>query len=482
MISQKLRLIPILSAINRTKAWLLPLLVGIVIWLLPTPVGVNQQAWQLLAIFLATIVGFIAKPMPMGAIATIALTMAIVTHTLSLSQGLNGFSSSTSWLTLSSFLIARAIVKTGLATRVGYLFMSILGHNTLALGYGLLATDLILAPVMPSGNARSGGVVFPLVKSIASAYKSEPHDDTKKRIGTFLMATAFQASQITTAMFLTAMVANPLMAELAAKIAGVKIDWMTWAMAAFLPGIISMAIMPIVVYRLCPPQIKQTPEAASLAQKKLAVMGKPKSGELSMILVLICLLLLWTGGDRWAGIESATAALIGVVLLLVANVLSWEDVIEEKKAWDIFLWFSILLTMANYLNEFGFTVWIAQVIEVAIHSCSWQLALVALSLMCFYNTYFFASKTAIASAMYPAFLTMAIATEVPPMYAALLLAFLMNLSGCLTHYGAAVAPVYYSSGYVDLTTWWKIGWILSLVYLPVWLIIGGIWWRFLGLF
>ena len=460
----------------------LPLLFGSIIWLSPVPNGVNQQAWHLLAIFLATIISFITKPLPVGAVATIALVISITTHTLKIEEGLSGFSNTISWLTLSSFFIARAIMKTGLAVRIGYLFMSILGKNTLALSYGLLATDLILSPVMPSGNARSSGVIFPLVKSIASAYKSEPDDGTANRIGAFLIQTAFQGTQITTAMFLTAMVANPLMAELAYKLAGIKLDWITWALAASVPGIISMALMPIIVFLLQPPQIKKTPEASRLAQAQLATMGKPKTSELLMILVFIVLLVLWTFGDRLGGIDSTTTSLIGVGLLLATNVLTWDDIIEEKKAWDIFFWFSVLLMMATYLNQFGFTPWISQVVETLISGLSWQLAFFTLSLMCFYNTYFFASKTALASAMYPAFLAIALAVGVPPMYAALLLAFFMNLSGCLTHYGAASAPMYFSAGYVDLATWWRVGFALSLVYIPVWILIGGFWWRILGLF
>lgn len=473
-----------LSKVNTRQiiAISLPIVLGGLLWLTPSPDGINEKAWHLFAIFLATIVSFILRPLPIGAAATIGLVICIITNTLKLEEGLSGFSSTTSWLTLSSFFIARAILKTGLAIRIGYVFMSILGRNTLALSYGLLATDLILAPVMPSGNARSGGVVFPLVKSISSAFQSEPFDGTANRIGTFLMKTAFQGTHITTAMFLTSMVANPLMAELAEKMAGVKISWTTWALAAFLPGMISIAVMPIVVYKLCPPQIKQTPEATKLAHTKLKELGKIKQSELWMICIFIILLFLWTLGDSMMGVKSATTALIGIVLLLISNLLTWDDILAEKQARDIFVWFSVLLTMASYLNEFGFTAWSSQIIKTLIQGWPWQIAFLVLSLMCFYNTYFFASKTALASAMYPAFLAIALAVGVPPMYAALVLAFFMNLSGCLTHYGAAVAPVYYGAGYIDLTTWWKTGFVLSLVYIPVWLIIGGFWWRVLGLF
>ena len=152
LISRQLRLVEISQRTNQSNSWWLPLLVGGIFWWLPSPMGVNEQAWHLLAIFLATILGFITKPLPIGAVAIIALTVSVATNTLTIEQGLSGFSQKTAWLTVSSFLIARAIIKTGLGTRIAYLFMTIFGKNTLLLSYGLLITDIILSPVMPSGK------------------------------------------------------------------------------------------------------------------------------------------------------------------------------------------------------------------------------------------------------------------------------------------------------------------------------------------
>ncbi|MDJ0679937.1 MAG: anion permease [Xenococcaceae cyanobacterium MO_167.B52] len=465
----------------QSRAFLWTFLSGSIIWFLPTPSGIEEQAWHLLAIFIATIVGFITKPIPMGAVALIALVTLVMTKTLTLAQGLSGFSHPTSWLTFSSFLIARGFIKTGLASRLAYLFIRILGQNTLLLSYGLLATDLVLAPGMPSGNARAGGVIFPLVKSLAQIYQSEPHDGSARRIGSFLMLTSFQGTQITTALFFTAMVANPLMAGLAGTIAGVEITWFSWALAALVPGVISLLIMPLIIYYLYPPRIKRTPKAKKLAQNKLAQMGKISNPEWCMALTFFLLLLLWIFGDSLGGIKSATTALLGVALLVVTQVLSWEEITAEKKAWNILLWFSILLMMASFLNEFGLVNFVSEQIQGFIDSFSWQLAFSVLSIVYFYNGYFFASKAARASAMYAPFLSVALAVGTPPVYAALVLAFLLNLSGCLTHYGTAVAPIYFGSGYVDIRVWWKIGFILSVVYLPIWLGIGGVWWRILGL-
>ena len=460
---------------------LLPFLVGVLIWFSPTPIGIEERAWHLLAIFIATIIGFITKPLPMGAVTLIALFCLVMTKTLTLTEGLSGFSHPTSWLTFSSFLIAKGFIKTGLAKRLAYLFIRVLGRNTLMLSYGLLATDLILAPGMPSGNARAGGVIFPLVKSLAQIYKSEPHSSSARRIGSFLMLTSFQGTQITTALFVTAMVANPLMANIAGELVGFEFTWITWALAALIPGVISLLVMPLIIYFCYPPKIKYTPEAPALATFELDRMGKISGPEWLMAGTFCLLLLLWIFGDYLGNIQSATTALLGVVLLVITNIVTWEEILREKKAWNILFWFSILIMMASFLNEFGLISWISQQIEGNITNLPWKLGFLVLSIVYFYSGYFFASKAARASAMYTPFLSVALAIGTPPMYAVLILAFLLNLSGCLTHYGTAVAPIYFGSGYVEIRAWWKIGFILSLIYFPIWLGFGGLWWRILGL-
>ena len=481
LIYRQLRLNLIVAKIEQYNRLSLPLFVGGIIWLLPHPVEVNLQGWHLLAIFMATIVSFITRPLPNGAVAIIALTVAIITGTLTIEQGLSGFSHKTAWLTVCSFLVARAIIKTGLGTRVAYVFITLFGKNSLLLSYGLLLTDLILSPVMPSGNARSGGVIFPIVKSLATAYHSEPGDGTERKIGSFLMTTAYQGTQITTALFLTAMVANPLMAELAQEIAGVDIDWLTWAIAASLPGTLSLLIMPLIVFWFYPPQLKSTPEAPKLARKKLKILGKIKRQEWSTIIILVALLLLWGWGNQLWGIESVTTSLMGVVLLIVTRVLTWKDIVREQKTWDIFIWFSILLMMATFLSEFGLINWVSNEIGSAVQNLRWQAAIAYLCITYFYSNYFFASKAARAGAMYPAFLSVAISLKTPPMYSVLVLAFLVNLSGCLTHYSTAEAPIYFGAEYIDAATWCKLGLYLSLVYLIVWTVIGAWWWQLLGL-
>lgn len=408
----------------------LAVLIGLMIWFIPAPEGVEIEAWHLLGIFVATIVGIITRPMPMGAVAIIGILTTALTGTLSIGDALSGFGNRVIWLIVIAFFISRGFIKTELGARIAYLFMSILGKKSLGLAYGFVATDLVLSPAIPSNTARGGGVIFPILRSTARAYGSEPESGTNRKIGAFLMKTSFQGMIITSAMFLTAMAANPLAAELAGEL-GVKITWGYWALAASVPGVISLVLIPFVIYKLYPPSIKETPEAAKFAKDKLAAMGKMKTNEWIMLATFVLLLLLWIFGGR-LGMHSTVAALTGLGILLLTNVLTWEDILQERGAWNTLVWFAALVMMASFLTKLGLIPWFSETIKGMVEGIDWVLAFVILSLVYFYSHYFFASNTAHVSSMYAPFLAVAIAVGAPGVLAALVLAFFSNLFSSMT--------------------------------------------------
>lgn len=458
---------------------LIAIMVGLAIWFSPKPATLDARAWHLFAIFISTILAIILKPLPMGALAILAATVSILTTTLSLKETLVGFENAIVWLVVFAFFIARGFIKTGLGSRIAYYFVSLFGKRTIGLSYGLLLSDLILAPAIPSVTARAGGVIFPIVESLAKSFGSEPQLGTEKRIGSFLMKVAYQGSVITSAMFLTAMAANPLIVGLT-KEAGYTLSWGRWALAAIVPGLISLVLMPLIVYKLYPPAIKQTPHAAEMARNKLKEMGPLERDEWSMLAIFSLLLILWIFGGL-IGIDATVAAMVGLSLILLTSVLNWSDVTHEYAAWDTFIWFATLITLATQLNTLGFTPWLSQQVVHLIGGMSWPPAFLILALVYFYSHYFFASSTAHVGAMYTAFLLVAIGLGTPPMIAILSFAFLSNLMAGLTHYGSGQAPIYYGSGYIEVKAWWRIGFVLSVVNLVIWMGIGSLWWRALGI-
>jgi DASS family divalent anion:Na+ symporter len=471
----------------KTVQLLITAIIGCIIWFVPIPEGVKPNAWHLFAIFIATIAGIIMKAATMGTMAIIGIMTCAVTQVLapgdpvrSVSNALSGFGNSIIWLIGLSFFIARGFIKTGLGTRLAYYFVRIFGKSTLGLSYGLGLADLVLAPAIPSNTARAGGVVFPIMKSIAVSFGSESEKpETHRKIGAYLTLTGYNINLVTSVIFLTATASNP-MAQKFARDLGIQITWTSWLAATIVPGLVCFLLVPLFLYRLYPPELKKTPDAPAEAASKLKEMGRVTGKELLMVATFFILLVLWIFGNLFS-MDATTAALIGLSVLLVSGVLNWDDVKSEKSAWDTIVWFSALVMMGTYLNELGFTDWFGHFVGNKLTHLNWLPAFILIVVIYSYCHYMFASATAQAAAMYNVFLAVGIAIGVPGVMLAIFLGVSASLMGCLTHYGHGPAPIYFGTSYVALKDWWKHGFFLSVLYLLVWFVIGGLWWKIIGL-
>lgn len=458
--------------------WAAVLIPGLALYFAPVP-GLNPQQRHLLAVFAATIVSLVAQPVPMGVSVIVALTILALTRTVPGAKVLSGFSNATVWLIFTAFLFARAVTATGFGLRVAYLFIQRFGHSALTLGYSIAASDVVLAPFVPSDTARGGGIIYPITRSVAQALGSEP-GPTARRLGAFLMLVGFHATYTASGMFLTGMAANPLIVEFAHNIAHVNLTWLGWAEASIVPGLLSLILVPYLIYRLDPPDIRDTEAARTLASEELGKMGRMRREERWLIAILLAVMAGWVTSP-WHGINNAFVALAGVSAILICRVLTWNDLLAESKAWDALIWFAPLIMMADQLNELGIIRLFSKSVFSHMQGWSWTLALFTLAVSYLYIHYGFASMTAQVTALYPGFLAAALAAGAPPLLASLVFAFFSNLNAGLTHYGTGSAPVYFGAGYVSQPTWWKLGFVISLMNIVIWLGIGGIWWKFIGL-
>jgi DASS family divalent anion:Na+ symporter len=397
----------------------------------------------------------------------------------SITLALRGFGDKVIWLIGISFFIARGFIKTGLGNRIAFLFIRVFGKSSLGLAYGLGLADLCLAPAIPSNTARGGGIIYPIMKSMAMSFGSDPDKpETHRKLGAFLTLNSYNMNLIASSMFLTGTASNPMCQKFAADL-GIKISWMSWAVAAIVPGLVAFFVIPLVLFKIYPPELKKTADAPEMANQKLKDMGPISRNEWLMLLAFFILLVLWITGDIFS-IDATTTAFIGLVMLLLTSVLTWEDVKSEKGAWDTIVWFSVLVMMASSLNELGFISWFGELVKAEIGGLSWQLAFPILVLVYFFSHYLFASATAHVAAMYAALLGVGISLGIPGMLLALMLGFVGSLYGTLTHYGHGPAPVFFGSGYVDLKSWWLKGLVTGLVLLLIYMVIGGFWMQIIG--
>lgn len=480
----------------RVNSALLAIGITLAIWfVIPVPEGVTPQAWHLLALFIGTIAAIIGKAMPIGALAMIAIALVAITGvtnnkpSAAVADALSGFSNPLIWLIGISIMISRGLIKTGLGPRIGYTFIRLFGKKTLGIGYALGLSELVLAPVTPSNTARGGGIMHPIMRSIAESFDSSPDKGTSNKIGRYLALVNYHSNPITSAMFITATAPNPLVVKFVAEATGAQISlsWSTWALAMLLPGLVAMALMPLVLYWLSPPEIKDTPAASQFARDRIAELGPVKGKEKILLGVFALMLLLWAGvpamllGQGYA-VDATAAAALGLSLLLVTSVLDWDDVLKEKGAWDTITWFAALVMMATFLNKLGLITWFSKSIETGILGLGlgWVGAVALLTLVYMYAHYLFASTTAHITAMFGAFFAAGIALGAPPMAFALLLAAVSSIMMTLTHYATGTSPIIFGSGYVSLGEWWKVGFVMSLVNLATWVVVGGLWWQALG--
>ena len=453
--------------------------VGVLIWFCPVPQGVTVQAWRLFAIFSAAIAGLLLRPMPMGVIALTALCIAALTNVLKPAEILSGFSDLIIWLIVCAFLFARGFVKTGLGRRIAFILARSLGSSSLKLGYSMMLTNLVIAPATPSNTARLGGIIYPILRSLALAFGSEPDKDPRK-IGSYLIYSSFICDTVISAAFLTALGANAAAYGIAAKsIPNFQWSWMDWFISASVPCLAMLIVLPWLVYKLYPPTLKYTPEIKEIAGKELKAMGAMSYGEKAVAITFVCCLLLWMT-TALHDINATVIALLGVVAMFWSGALTIDDFLSEKSAWDTLVWMGSFMCMAGFMAKFGLMTWFAKYIAAPMSATSWHWALILMVLVFTYSQYFFASVTAHAMAMFAPFVLVIMAAGAPLPIAFIPFFCMTGICGGLTYYTMSPGVILYGSGYVEHKEWFRLGFILTAFNLVVCLGVGALWWKILG--
>ncbi|MCH9811146.1 anion permease [bacterium] len=452
--------------------------IGFGIWMTPPVAGISLAGWRVFAVFAFTLAGMILKPMPLGSITLMSLIILIVTKVLTFQEAFSGFSQPVVWLIAAAFFIARGFIKTGLGLRLSYKVMSLAGKSTLGLAYSLVFTEFLIGPAIPSVTARSGGIFFPIVESLSKAFGSHP-GESRKKIGAYLMQTVFQCSAVISGISLTGMSGNPMLKTLALGF-GVDISWSMWILAAIVPGLVCILVIPYVMYKLYPPEVKRTEGMDKVAKQKLKELGPISNREIGLTAVFGFMIFFWCFGSFF-GINSTVVALIGVLALVASNILTWPELMSEKGAWDTLIWFASLITLATFLKNFGVTGVFSDFLGGYVHSTHWQLSFIMIATVYYYSHYLFASNIAHITSMFVPFLVLAIAAGTPPLLASLVFGSFSCMFGSLTTYGCGPAPIYFGAGYVTTKEWFSLGFVFSVINLFIWFTVGFAWWHFLGL-
>lgn len=460
---------------SRTGLWLrraLPFALAIGIWLAPVPAGLTAPAWHLFAVFVAAITAVLDGALPLLTSTMLAAAAAVLTGTISAAKAFAGFANPSVLLVVTAFLVAQAVVKSGLGRRISLFMVSRFGRSSLGLAYSIVVTDAVIAPAFPSNTAR-GGVLFPIVLSVAQGSGSKPDDPDGRRLGGYLMFCAMASLAVSSALWMTATSANPIGIQVARDF-GIEIGFGKWLIAACVPAITAIAALPWVIARLFPPRVGKTPKAPLEARKVLAALGPLSRDEWITAAAFVLMVSAWVFADK-LNLNVTIIAFAGLGVLLATEVLTTADIATQGDTLATFLWLAVLFALSGQLNELGFMGYAGQRLAAHIGGLSWPLTYVVLMVIYVAIHYMFVSQSSQVLALLGVFLDVGIRAGVPRPLMAFALLFASSYFSVITPQGGSQNVIFVGSGYLTQRELYRLGLLTTLFFLAVFMVIGTGW-------
>jgi DASS family divalent anion:Na+ symporter len=449
-----------------------PFVIVFGLWLAPVPAGLTAPAWHLFAVFVAAIASVLIGAFPLLTSTMLAVAAAVLTGTISPAQAFGGFANASVLLVVIAFLVAQAVVKSGLGRRISLFMVSHFGGSSLGLAYSIVLTDAVIAPAFPSNTAR-GGVLYPVVLSVAQGAGSRPGDPEGRRLGGYLMFCGMASLAVSSALWMTATSANPIGLQVARDF-GLDIGFGKWLVTASVPALTAILLLPLVVARLFPPGVRATPDAPAAARTALAAMGPLSREERITAVAFVLMVAGWILADTLK-LNVTSIAFAGLGVLLMTNVLTMDDIAEQGDTLSTFLWLAVLFALSGQLNELGFMSYAGERLAAQLGGLSWPVTYVALVVLYVAIHYMFVSQSSQVLALLGVFLDVGVRGGVPAPLMAFALLFASSYFSVITPQGGSQNVIFVGSGYLTQNELYRLGLIVTLFFLAVFMVVGTPW-------
>jgi len=449
-----------------------PFVLAIGIWFAPVPAGLTAPAWHLFAVFISAIASVLVGAFPLLTSTMLAVGAVVLTGTVSPAKAFGGFANASVLLVAVAFLVAKAVVKSGLGRRISLFMVGLFGHSSLGLAYSIVVTDALIAPAFPSNTAR-GGVLYPIVLSVAQGTGSRPEDPEGRRLGVYLMFCGMASLAVSSALWMTATSANPVGIQVARQF-GVEIGFGKWLITASVPALIAILLLPRLVARLFPPGVGATPDAPVAARRELAALGPLTRDEWITAGIFAFMVFSWVFADALQ-LNVTSVAFFGFGLLLMTNVLTLSDISTEGDTLATFLWLAVLFALSGQLNEMGFMGYAGQRLASHLEGLSWPVAYVLLVMLYVAIHYLFVSQTSQVLALLGVFIDVGIREGVPAPLMAFALLFASSYFSVITPQGGSQNVIFVASNYLKQPELYRLGFFVTLFFLAIFLAIGTGW-------
>jgi DASS family divalent anion:Na+ symporter len=402
----------------------------------------------------------------------LAAAAVVLTGTLEPAKAFSGFANPTVLLVVVAFLVAQAVVKSGLGQRISLLMVSRFGGSPLGLAYSIVLTDAVLAPAFPSNTAR-GGVLFPVVLAVAQGAGSRPDDPQGRKLGGYLMFCGMASLAVSSALWMTATSGNPIGVQITHDF-GVSIDFGKWLEVSCVPALIAILLLPRVLQRIYPHGVKATADAPARARAGLADMGSLSREEWITAIAFGCMVTGWILASP-LHLNVTIIAFAGLGVLLMTNVLTMKDIAQQGDTLATFLWLAVLFALSGQLNELGFMTWAGQRLANQLGGLSWPATYVTLILIYVAVHYMFVSQSSQILALLGVFMDVGVRGGVPAPLMGFALLFASSYFSVITPQGGSQNIIFVGSGYLTQRELYRLGLLTTLFFLVIFMVIGTPW-------
>ena len=449
-----------------------PFAMAAAIWFWPVPAGLTPQSWHLFAVFVTAIVSVLLGIYPLLTSTMLAAGAVVLSNTIPPAKAFAGFANTSVLLVVIAFLVAQAVVKSGLGRRISLFMVSLFGRSSLGLAYSIVLTDAAIAPAFPSNTAR-GGVLYPIVLSIAQGSGSSPADPQGRRLGGYLMFCSMAGLAVSSALWMTATSANPIAIQVARDY-GIDVGFARWFVASSVPALLSILLLPWLLAKLFPPGVSATPEAPAAARRDLVALGSLSRDEWITAIAFTLMVAGWIFADKLQ-LNVTSIAFAGLGLLLMTGVLTINDIATQGDTLATFLWLAVLFALSSQLNELGFMGYVGQRLASYMTGMSWPVTFVALILIYVAIHYMFVSQSSQVLALLGVFLDVGIRGGVPAPLMAFSLFFASSYFSVITPQGGSQNVIFVGSGYLSQRELYRLGLFTTLFFVFVFLTVGTGW-------
>ncbi|MGO3752072.1 MAG: SLC13 family permease [Peptoniphilaceae bacterium] len=445
----------------------LAIIVFCLLYFMPLPKGMDPVGQKSLAIFIAGLIMWVTKPIPIYLTSLIVILLLPLTGAVEDSEvafGTLGFE--VIWLMVAAFVLTSAMNQTNLGKRFALNMVTKYGKTPTTLLGVLLVINFALAFFVPSTTARAS-LLVPIVLILLEIYQAIPGES---KFGKLLMLQGIQNNHFATSMIMTATSAQVIAVGFINEMTGSNVGYMDWFLGSLPQAILTAIVMFILGLLIFKPEnLKSDMQSVNeRMNEQLQNLGKMTIEEKKAAFYFGLTLFLWATGDYQKAIVgfklgTTQVAVLSMILMLMPKigVINWK---QANIKWDLMIFSAGAYAAGNALNDSGGATWLIErmVNGIGLDKLPHSMVAVVLIAISLFSHIIFTSKTVRTTILIPAVITLASSLGMDPVPIALAVSFGIAYTPTLPPH-SKVNTLYFSTGFFSVLEQLLFGLVACLV-------------------